>query len=118
MDLYDNLMAKLLAEGLFDQDHKKSIPFLPKTIRRVTSPTDSVIRDILQRLEDRFASHVICLASRWCKAKGAAKPNSFLRVNGLLIKCDRGRPGSTTPDLSDRPRTVVGSGPRIYCHFL
>ena len=59
MLLFEKLKAKLQAEGLFDQDRKRSIPFLPKTIGVVTSPTGSVIRDILHRLADRCPSHVI-----------------------------------------------------------
>ncbi len=72
MALYEKLKAKLLGEGLFDQDRKKPIPFLPKTIGVVTSPTGSVIRDILHRLADRFPSHVIV----WpvlVQGEGAAK---------------------------------------------
>ena len=51
--------AKLAAEGLFDADRKKSLPFLPATIGVVTSPTGAVIRDILHRIADRFPVHVI-----------------------------------------------------------
>ncbi|MEH6700892.1 exodeoxyribonuclease VII large subunit [Parasphingorhabdus sp.] len=72
MALFEKLKAKLLAEGLFDQDRKKAIPFLPKTIGVVTSPTGSVIRDILHRLADRCPSHVIV----WpvlVQGEGAAK---------------------------------------------
>jgi exodeoxyribonuclease VII large subunit len=50
---------RLAAEGLFDQARKKKIPFLPEVIGVVTSPTGSVIRDILHRLNDRFARHVL-----------------------------------------------------------
>ncbi len=50
---------KLAAEGLFDQARKKQIPFLPKRIGVVTSPTGSVIRDIIHRIEDRFPTHVL-----------------------------------------------------------
>lgn len=50
---------KLLAEGLFDPEKKQAIPFLPRTIGVVTSPTGAVIRDILHRLSDRFPVHVI-----------------------------------------------------------
>lgn len=50
---------KLLAEGLFAPENKKAIPFLPRTIGVVTSPTGAVIRDILHRLTDRFPVHVI-----------------------------------------------------------
>ena len=45
---------KLEKEGLFDESKKKKIPYLPKTIGVVTSPTGAVIRDIMHRLNDRF----------------------------------------------------------------
>jgi exodeoxyribonuclease VII large subunit len=51
--------ARLEAEGLFDPRRKKALPFLPKVIGVVTSPTGAVIRDILHRLADRFPSHVV-----------------------------------------------------------
>jgi exodeoxyribonuclease VII large subunit len=51
--------ARLEAEGLFDQTRKRRLPFLPRVIGVVTSPTGAVIRDILHRLADRFPSHVI-----------------------------------------------------------
>jgi exodeoxyribonuclease VII large subunit len=51
--------ARLEAEGLFDRARKRGLPFLPRTIGVVTSPTGAVIRDILHRLADRFPSHVI-----------------------------------------------------------
>ena len=50
---------RLAAEGLFDADKKRAIPFLPKTIGVVTSPTGAVIRDILHRISERFPCHVI-----------------------------------------------------------
>jgi len=72
MQLFEKLKAKLQGEGLFDQDRKRAIPFLPKTIGVVTSPTGSVIRDILHRLADRCPSHVVV----WpvlVQGEGAAK---------------------------------------------
>ena len=59
MALLDERRRKLAAEGLFDAERKKPIPFLPKLIGIVTSPTGAVIRDILHRLADRFPRHVI-----------------------------------------------------------
>jgi exodeoxyribonuclease VII large subunit len=59
MALFEKLKAQLGGEGLFDNARKKPLPFLPKTIGVVTSPTGAVIRDILHRLEDRCPSHVI-----------------------------------------------------------
>lgn len=50
---------RLAAEGLFDAAAKRPIPFLPRVIGVVTSPTGAVIRDILHRLEDRFPCHVV-----------------------------------------------------------
>ena len=44
---YEALKAKLEEEGLFDNIHKKQIPFMPKTIGVLTSQTGSVIRDII-----------------------------------------------------------------------
>jgi len=49
----------LAAEGLFDADRKRSLPYLPEVIGVVTSPTGAVIRDILHRLADRFPRHVL-----------------------------------------------------------
>ncbi|WP_066647302.1 MULTISPECIES: exodeoxyribonuclease VII large subunit [Sphingomonas] len=59
MALLEKLKAKLAGEGLFDAERKRPLPFLPRTIGIVTSPTGAVIRDILHRLADRFPSHVI-----------------------------------------------------------
>ena len=50
---------KLAAEGLFDADRKQPLPYIPRVIGVVTSPTGAVIRDILHRLADRFPSHVL-----------------------------------------------------------
>lgn len=50
---------KFEKEGLFDRAHKKSLPFLPKTIGVVTSITGSVIKDIIHRISDRFPSTVL-----------------------------------------------------------
>ncbi len=59
MALLEERRRKLQAEGLFDAARKKPIPFLPRTIGIVTSPTGAVIRDILHRLADRFPRHVL-----------------------------------------------------------
>ena len=59
MALLEKLKAKLAGEGLFDAERKRPLPFLPRTIGIVTSPTGAVIRDILHRLADRFPSQVI-----------------------------------------------------------
>ncbi len=59
LKLLEDLKKKLAAEGLFSQDLKKAIPFLPKKIGIITSPTGAVIQDILHRLQDRFPTPVL-----------------------------------------------------------
>jgi len=59
MALLEKLKAKLAGEGLFDVRAKKNLPYLPRVIGVVTSPTGAVIRDILHRLEDRCPTHVL-----------------------------------------------------------
>ncbi len=59
MALLDKRRRALAAEGLFDADRKRGLPFAPRIIGVVTSPTGAVIRDILHRLEDRCPCHVI-----------------------------------------------------------
>lgn len=59
MALLDRRRKALVAEGLFDEARKRALPFLPRVIGVVTSPTGAVIRDILHRLEDRCPTHVI-----------------------------------------------------------
>ena len=59
MALLDQRRRQLAAEGLFDPSRKRAIPFLPRVIGVVTSPTGAVIRDILHRLEDRCPTRVI-----------------------------------------------------------
>ncbi len=51
--------ARLEAEGLFAPQRKRPLPYLPRVIGVVTSPTGAVIRDILHRLRDRFPTHVV-----------------------------------------------------------
>ncbi|WP_068070684.1 exodeoxyribonuclease VII large subunit [Novosphingobium lentum] len=57
--LLAKLKARLEAEGLFDVARKRPLPYLPRVIGVVTSPTGAVIRDILHRLSDRFPVRVV-----------------------------------------------------------
>jgi exodeoxyribonuclease VII large subunit len=59
LKLLEDRKRKLGAEGLFDADRKRAIPFIPDVIGVVTSPSGAVIRDILHRLADRFPRHVL-----------------------------------------------------------
>jgi len=72
MALLEKRKKQLAAEGLFAPERKKQLPFLPRTIGVITSPTGAVVRDILHRLNDRFPRHVMV----WpviVQGKGAAE---------------------------------------------
>jgi exodeoxyribonuclease VII large subunit len=59
MALLEERRRQLAAEGLFDSARKRPLPYLPRVVGVVTSPTGAVIRDILHRLEDRFPRPVL-----------------------------------------------------------
>jgi len=59
LKLLEDRRKALAAEGLFAEERKRPLPFLPDVIGVVTSPTGAVIRDILHRLQDRFPRHVL-----------------------------------------------------------
>lgn len=59
LKMLEERKKRLQAEGLFDPQRKKQIPFLPERIGIITSPMGAVIRDVLHRLEDRFPRHVL-----------------------------------------------------------
>ncbi|HZH27610.1 MAG TPA: exodeoxyribonuclease VII large subunit [Azospirillaceae bacterium] len=59
LKMLEERRKRLAAEGLFDPERKRPLPFLPEVVGVVTSPTGAVIRDILHRLADRFPRHVL-----------------------------------------------------------
>ncbi|MYK30346.1 MAG: exodeoxyribonuclease VII large subunit [Boseongicola sp. SB0670_bin_30] len=59
MAMLERRKKKLAAEGLFDEAHKKPLPFLPNVVGVITSPQGVVIRDILHRLRERFPREVV-----------------------------------------------------------
>lgn len=59
MALLEERKKKLAEEGLFAEDRKQPLPFIPGVIGVITSPTGAVISDILHRLSDRFPRHVL-----------------------------------------------------------
>ncbi|WP_375618650.1 MULTISPECIES: exodeoxyribonuclease VII large subunit [unclassified Bartonella] len=59
MTLLENRKKKFLEEGLFDEEKKKPLPYMPRILGVVTSPTGAVIRDIIHRISDRFPLHVL-----------------------------------------------------------
>ena len=88
---------KLEAEGLFDKNIKKEIPYLPEIIGVVTSPSGAVIRDILHRLSDRFPRKVllwpVSVQGESCAPEVTAAINGFNKLT----------PGGAMP----RPELII-----------
>jgi exodeoxyribonuclease VII large subunit len=59
MALLEERKRRLAAEGLFDASRKRRLPFMPRVIGVITSPTGAVIRDIIHRIDDRFPLHIL-----------------------------------------------------------
>ncbi len=58
LKLFEQRKAKLEKEGLFKSEYKKNIPYLPKSIGVITSPSGAVIMDILDRIKIRFPTKI------------------------------------------------------------
>ncbi|MCV9939581.1 exodeoxyribonuclease VII large subunit [Boseaceae bacterium BT-24-1] len=84
MALLEERRKTLAAEGLFDAGRKQLIPFLPRVVGVITSPTGAVIRDILHRLEERFPRHVLVWPVRVQGESSAAEvANAIAGFNAL-----------------------------------
>jgi exodeoxyribonuclease VII large subunit len=93
MAVIEERKRRLAAEGLFDAARKKRVPFLPRVIGVITSPAGAVIRDILHRLQDRFARHVIVWPVR-VQGEGCAEEitRAIRGLNALLAESAIRRP--------------------------
>ncbi len=97
LKLLEERRKRLAAEGLFDEARKRPIPFLPEVVGLVTSPTGAVIRDILQRLGDRFPRPVLLWPVR-VQGEGAAE-----EVAAAISGFNRLEPGGPAP----RPDVLI-----------
>lgn len=68
---FELLKKELEQEGLFDEVHKKKLPFLPSSIGVVTSSTGSVIRDIINVIDRRFPGFNLLMYPSNVQGKGA-----------------------------------------------
>ena len=84
MAMLERRRQALAAEGLFDTDAKKPIPYLPRVVGVVTSPSGAVIRDILHRLSERFPVRVlvwpVAVQGKECPGQVAAAISGFCRM--------------------------------------
>ncbi|MHB0969206.1 MAG: exodeoxyribonuclease VII large subunit [Thermoanaerobaculia bacterium] len=108
---FEQLKARLAAEGLFDAERKKPIPMLPQRIAIVTSPTGAAIRDILNVLGRRFDSlHIQIYPVRVQGATAASEIATAIRnlsrwnLHDVVLIC---RGGGSLEDLWSFNEEVV-----------
>lgn len=108
MALLEERKRRLAAEGLFDANRKQLLPYMPRVIGVITSPTGAVIRDIVQRIKNRFPLHVLVWPVRvqgdTCASEVTAAVNGFnaLRPGGAIARPDLlivARGGGSLEDL-------------------
>jgi exodeoxyribonuclease VII large subunit len=100
---FEELSARLAAEGLFAPERKRALPMLPKRIGVITSPTGAALRDILHVLARRFAAvPVLIYPAAVQGAAAAAEIVAALRLAGQRAECDvliLARGGGSLEDL-------------------
>ncbi|HEX3914138.1 MAG TPA: exodeoxyribonuclease VII large subunit [Steroidobacteraceae bacterium] len=100
---FEELSAKLAAEGLFAPERKRPLPMIPKRIGVITSPTGAAIRDILHVLARRFAAVPVLIYPVAVQgAAAAAEITAAVRLAGRRAECDvliLARGGGSLEDL-------------------
>jgi exodeoxyribonuclease VII large subunit len=100
---FEQLKKRLHEEGLFDEEHKKTIPVFPESIGVITSATGAAIRDIVSVISRRFPSAQVILLPVKVQGEGAAREivdaiqgfNQHRKVDVLIV----GRGGGSLEDL-------------------
>ena len=94
MALLEERKKKLAAEGLFDEARKRPLPFLPRVVGIITSPTGAVIRDMLHGFAERFPAQVcvwpVRVQGETCAAEVATAIDGFnaLPADGAIPRPD------------------------------
>lgn len=100
---YEQLKQKLELEGLFSLEHKKKLPFLPKSIGVITSPTGAVIRDIMNVLYRRYENVVLKIFPVMVQGENAGKQISqaldMLNKNRIVDVVILARGGGSLEEL-------------------
>ncbi|MCW8930640.1 MAG: exodeoxyribonuclease VII large subunit [Gammaproteobacteria bacterium] len=100
---YEQLKQKLQAQGLFDSQHKQSLPEIPRCIGIITSPTGAALQDILNVLERRFPALPVIIYP--AQVQGDSAPEQLLhalqqaQTQALCDVLIIGRGGGSIEDL-------------------
>ncbi|HTM21484.1 MAG TPA: exodeoxyribonuclease VII large subunit, partial [Kofleriaceae bacterium] len=99
---FEQLKAKLAAEGLFDAARKRPLPALPRRIGVVTSRSGAAVRDIIRAVQRRFPVPILVAD---CAVQGASAPRQIAHAITSICMTDVdvvivGRGGGSASDLS------------------
>ncbi len=100
---YEELKNKLQTQGLFDQQHKKPLPEIPRCAGIITSATGAALHDILNVLKRRFPSLPIIIYP--AQVQGEQAPEQLIHALNQAQEhavCDVliiGRGGGSIEDL-------------------
>jgi exodeoxyribonuclease VII large subunit len=103
---FEQMVAKLLKEGLFDESHKKALPLYPMRIGILTSESSAALHDITDSIHSRWPCAKLFLYPVPVQGKGSAakiasalrdinKRNQKLKLDVLIV----GRGGGAMEDL-------------------
>jgi len=101
---FEQLKARLKAEGLFDAERKRPLPAFPRTVGIVTSPTGAVIRDFLNIVARRHSglNVLLCPASVQGDSAPAEIVTALTELNnsGIVDVIVVARGGGSLEDLA------------------
>ncbi|MBU2490091.1 MAG: exodeoxyribonuclease VII large subunit [Proteobacteria bacterium] len=109
---FEQLKKKFSDEGLFDEKQKQPLPFIPRKIAVVTSPTGAVIHDILHILERRFPHVHVQIVP--VKVQGSEAAGEIVRALEFLNQLGQAdiiilaRGGGSLEDLAPFNAEAVG----------
>ena len=100
---FEQLKAKLEAEGLFDQKNKKPLPKIPRAIGIITSPTGAAVRDMINVVTRRFPMAKIILFPTLVQGQSAPSQLisgiKYLNANNMADVIIIGRGGGSIEEL-------------------
>lgn len=103
MEMIEERKRRLAAEGLFDSARKRELPYFPKTVGVVTSPTGAALRDILNIIKRRNDKVSVTVFPALVQGEGAAQTiTRMIKAANHWKLCDVlivGRGGGSLEDL-------------------
>src|ERR1043165_285709 len=111
---FEQLRKRLAAEGLFDQERKKSIPIFPRAVGIVSSLTGAAVQDILVVLRRRWPALSILIAPVQVQGENAGRQiaDALIALNelGSVDVIIVGRGGGSLEDLWSFNEEIVVRG--------